>query len=106
MPDRSDEHETCGGTEAASAWRPGERARILPRLLALDPADLAPDGASRRRLIARLDAALADEIRREATGHWSAAAARRLGLGEALAAERRDTVRRRRSGPCGESRSP
>jgi hypothetical protein len=82
------------------AWRRGERERILPRLVAVTPDDVADrsaDGVARVRAV--LERALAGERRRARARHWSYSLARHVGLIEALDAERllfAETKRRRR----------
>jgi hypothetical protein len=72
----------------ADPWRPGERSRILGRLLALSPHDIAAaDRGAAPPLLARLVAARAAEMRRLAAGHWSGSSLRAAALAEAIAAE-------------------
>jgi hypothetical protein len=68
-----------------------DRACVLPRLIAIDPRDLAagsPDLA--RRIIARLECALRAERQRGRAGHWTYDLNRHIALRQALLAERAD----------------
>jgi len=69
-------------------WRAGERERLLPRLVAVAPADLADVSATgRRRVLDLMMRALRAERRRGRAGHWTYSLARHAGLVEALDAE-------------------
>lgn len=80
--------------EAAGRLRPRDpegydRARILPRLIPVDPglvADLSPEG--RRRILQLLARALRGERQRGRAGHWTYSLDRHLGLVSAFKAER------------------
>ncbi len=68
-------------------WR---RETMLPRLVAVAPADVADDGIpGTRRMVERLRRALREERRRGQAGHWTYDLNRHIGLMQALAAERR-----------------
>jgi len=69
-----------------AAW---ERERMLPRLIAVSPEDLA-DGSREtgRTILRRLLLALRGERRRGRAGHWSYDLDRHIGLVQAVAAER------------------
>jgi len=67
-----------------------DRARALPRLIAIDPHELRDDEPDhRRRIVARLSSALREERRRGIAGHWAYDLNRHLALTQALAAEDR-----------------
>lgn len=69
-------------------WRPGERERILPRLVPVTPTDLTDHSLEgRRRVLDLVARALGSERRRGRSGHWNYSLARHLGLVEAFAAE-------------------
>ncbi len=64
------------------------RARILPRLVPVDPAEVAADSpAGTRRILALLARALCSERRRGRAGHWSYDLNRHIGLRQAMLAE-------------------
>ena len=70
-----------------AAW---DRRRMLPRLIAIGPEELADDSREgRAAVIARLLGALRGERARGRAGHWSYSLDRHIGLVQALAAERR-----------------
>ena len=88
----------AAGRLRSHPWRPGERERVLPRLVAVPPADLADPGPeARARVTAALERALAAERRRARVGHWTYGLARHVGLVEALAAERASALEARAS---------
>ncbi len=67
-----------------------ERERMLPRLVAVGPEELADDGRSGRlTILRRILSALRGERARGRAGHWSYSLDRHIGLVQALAAERR-----------------
>lgn len=66
-----------------------DRARALPRLIALDPRGLRDASADAGRIVARLQNALQAERRRGASGHPAYDLNRHLALMQALAAEKR-----------------
>lgn len=69
------------GRSVAASATAYERARDLPRLLALWPHDIEDwTEAGRLHLLARLRRALRAERRRARTGHWSYDLNRHLGL--------------------------
>lgn len=75
-------------TSPATPWRVGERARLLPRLLAVTADELDAASIPRRRcLLARLIDARDGEARRLRAGHWSASPLRLAALTEAISAE-------------------
>ena len=93
MPRYDDARKSPGdieetGDAIGAAWKPGERARILPRLSAISTTALMPGGRGDFGTMTRLREAYAAEARRVEAGHWSASALRLQGLREALAAER------------------
>lgn len=70
------------------------REAMLPRLVALPPAELADDGIpAARRIVDRLGRALRAERRRGKAGHWTYDLNRHIGLMQALVAERRRLAR-------------
>lgn len=81
----------CAVAGAAAAddtiW---DRRRMLPRLIAVGPEELADEGPEGRlEVIRRLHRALRGERMRGRAGHWSYSLDRHVGLVRALAAERR-----------------
>ncbi len=81
-------HPTIGLSHRRDGWGGGERERLVPRLVAATPDDLADatvDG--RRRVLDLMMRALAAERRRGRSGHWSYSLARHAGLIEAIEAE-------------------
>lgn len=65
-----------------------QRASILPRLVAVAPAEVADDSpAGTRRILALLARALRSERRRGRAGHWSYDLNRHIGLRQAMLAE-------------------
>ena len=65
-----------------------DRRLALPRLIGLDPRELAEDGpALRRRIVTRLAQALRAERRRGRAGHWTYDLNRHIALLQALQAE-------------------
>jgi len=65
-----------------------DRGLALPRLIGLDPRELAEDGpALRRRIVTRLAQALRAERRRGRAGHWTYDLNRHIALLQALQAE-------------------
>ena len=71
---------------AADGW---QRERMLPRLIAIGPDELADVGRAGRLLVVRrLIGALRGERARGRAGHWSYSLDRHIGLVQALAAER------------------
>lgn len=86
------------GTAATIAGGAGgyERARMLPRLIALDPRELDAAGPSLdKAILTRLRRALRAERLRGRAGHWTYDLNRHVALLQALAVEQ---GRRRRSG--------
>jgi hypothetical protein len=66
-----------------------DRARHLPRLIPVGPADIADDSpAGRRAILARLARALRAERNRGRAGHWTYDLNRHIGLCQAYRAER------------------
>lgn len=66
-----------------------DRARHLPRLIPVGPADVADDSpGGRRAILARLARALRAERNRGRAGHWTYDLNRHVGLAQAYAAER------------------
>ena len=78
----------CRIAEATIAgW---DRARMLPRLIAIAPEEVADDSREGHRVVVgRLVRALRGERERGRAGHWSYSLDRHFGLVLALAAERR-----------------
>ncbi|WP_281170317.1 DUF6477 family protein [Pleomorphomonas koreensis] len=77
------------------------RQEMLPRLLPVDPADIADDSEEcTRKLCLRLLSALRRERGRGRAGHWSYDLNRHIGLLQAYRAERRTL--RRRAGTSGD----
>lgn len=67
-----------------------ERARMLPRLIAVDPALVADTGAgATRQVLARLEGALREQRQLGRAGHWRYDLNRHIGLTQARLAERR-----------------
>jgi hypothetical protein len=67
-----------------------DRLRHLPRILPVEPAELADAStAARRRIVARLARALRAERNRGRAGHWTYDLNRHIALAQAYAAERR-----------------
>ncbi|WP_206365358.1 DUF6477 family protein [Siculibacillus lacustris] len=72
------------------------RERMLPRLIAVGPEEIADDTASgRSAVLRRLLRALRGERMRGRAGHWSYSLDRHVGLVQAAAAERRALARQR-----------
>jgi len=90
------------GKSLARTISPGDddaydRARVLPRLIALDPADLDRGGAQLDRTIrVRLARALRAERRNGRAGSWTYDLNRHLALLQAIAAE----AKRKKSRPA------
>ena len=85
------------------------RASILPRLVPIDPADVADDSpAGTRRILALLARALRSERRRGRAGHWSYDLNRHIGLRQAMLAEtaRLSAARSRRPRSNGSGNEP
>lgn len=79
----------------ASAY---DRERVLPRLLPVAPADLAPDdAATARRICLMLARALRRERNRGRAGHWTYDLSRHIGLLQAYRAERAALTRLQRT---------
>ncbi len=77
------------GTIPRATNAPWDRTRMLPRLIAVGPeelADLSREG--RAAIVRRLLRALRGERVRGRAGHWSYSLDRHIGLVQALAAER------------------
>lgn len=78
------------------------RREMLPRLLPIDPADVADDSEDcTKKLCLRLLSALRRERSRGRAGHWSYDLNRHIGLLQAYRAERR-TLRRQTDKSAGD----
>jgi hypothetical protein len=91
---RSVQNAIAGGIEHY------DRETHLPRLIPLEPKELA-DGRieARRRLLARLARALRAERNRGRAGHWTYDLNRHIGLKQAYSAERQALAAMRRTTP-------
>ncbi|MER2605242.1 MAG: hypothetical protein ABTQ29_05395 [Siculibacillus sp.] len=90
------DHAREGGRSARPVWanpragtEVGARERLLPRLIAIGPAEIA-DGsrAGRAKVLRLLTTALDGERRRGRGRHWSYRLDRHIGLVQALESER------------------
>jgi hypothetical protein len=74
----------------ARGIEPYDRSRHLPRILPVEPADVADVSPSgRRKILARLARALRAERNRGRAGHWTYDLNRHLALAQAYESERR-----------------
>lgn len=86
----ADAGRACLGRTVRAGALLYERERMLARLVAVTPDEVADRSLpGQRRLVERLARALREERRRGQAGHWTYDLNRHIGLMQALAAERR-----------------